>query len=45
MPFGPGPKRMMFVAPKMKPMIRPTAVYDQRKASKIVLRTTYCLPS
>lgn len=25
MPFGPGPKRTIFVAPKMKPMIRPTA--------------------
>lgn len=25
MPFGPGPKRIMFVAPKMKPMISPTA--------------------
>lgn len=25
MPFGPGPYRMMFVAPKMKPMINPTA--------------------
>lgn len=26
MPFGPGPKRIMFVAPNIKPMIRPTAV-------------------
>ena len=26
MPLGPGPKRMMFVAPKMNPMISPTAV-------------------
>lgn len=26
MPLGPGPKRMMFVAPKMKPMMSPTAV-------------------
>ena len=25
MPLGPGPKRMMLVAPKMKPMTRPTA--------------------
>lgn len=25
-PFGPGPYRMMFVAPKMNPMMRPTAV-------------------
>ncbi|EMC98535.1 hypothetical protein BAUCODRAFT_58824, partial [Baudoinia panamericana UAMH 10762] len=24
MPFGPGPYRMIFVAPKMKPMIVPT---------------------
>ena len=24
-PFGPGPNRMIFVAPKMKPMIKPTA--------------------
>jgi hypothetical protein len=25
MPLGPGPKRIMLVAPKMKPMTRPTA--------------------
>lgn len=25
-PFGPGPYLMMFVAPKMNPMIRPTAM-------------------
>lgn len=28
-PLGPGPNLMMFVAPKMKPMIKPTAVIDQ----------------
>jgi hypothetical protein len=26
MPFGPGPKRTIFVAPKMKPIMRPTAI-------------------
>ena len=29
MPFGPGPNLMMFVAPKMKPIIKPTATSDQ----------------
>lgn len=32
MPLGPGPKRMMLVAPKMKPMIRPTAMESQYRA-------------
>lgn len=46
MPLGPGPKRMMLVAPKMKPMIRPTAVkrlvqsFDMR-----VFASTYSHPS
>jgi len=29
MPLGPGPYRMIFVAPKMKPMMRPTAAIAQ----------------
>lgn len=28
-PFGPGPYRIMFVAPNMKPMIKPTAIFYQ----------------
>lgn len=30
MPFGPGPYLMMFVAPKIKPIINPTAARYQR---------------
>lgn len=34
MPFGPGPKRIMFVAPKIKPIMSPTAVCDQYNTSR-----------
>ena len=37
MPLGPGPYLMMFVAPKMKPMIRPTAVEYQSLTPRLVL--------
>jgi len=34
MPFGPGPKRIIFVAPKMKPIMSPTAVCDQYNTAR-----------
>ncbi len=47
MPLGPGPYLMMFVAPKMKPMIRPTAVQHQSPVLCLVssCTVTHSLPS
>ena len=48
MPLGPGPKRMMLVAPKMKPMTRPTAVSRVREhipQLSTPSSDTYCRPS
>lgn len=46
-PLGPGPNLMMLVAPKMKPMMRPTPGTggECRKKTRISGEGTYCHPS
>lgn len=44
-PFGPGPKRIMFVAPNMKPMIRPTAEKGGRSIDESLILLILLLTS